>query len=735
MKKSFTILMALVITFFTVPFGGITALADGKVYDDIADGEYKIGVKAVGENSDEESAANGFLIDVATLSVTGDDITLTFDYTKDFEMDYGISWTKLENEDPIATGEDDKASYFKFQINEIKEIYNAAMNYYVPGMPGDMGDKEKGHSVNYRIVLNINDLNNLPENLEDEEAEKEEPTKAPDEREVGKLLTEDEADAVYELKYETESKATSAQLLNPVKLLEKNDKQYIQIPVNEDGADYFRSLEINGKQVIWNSITEGPYTIQFELPGNINDTLSMDMVIQAGPNVMPHSGIEINFNTDTIETIKEPEESDAPEEPEEKPQPAPEERVVGSLNTESEADAVYELEYETDSSATEAQMKNPVKLFEKENKQYIQIPVNEKGAGYFRSLKINDKQVTWNSITEGPYIIQFELPGNIEDTLFLDMVIQAGPNVMPHNNIEIQFKTDTIKTIKEPESKLDPEDLAEGVYTLDYTFLKKGEDQASSMDNFTDGPAFVKVDQDGNLFVALTLTSANMIQWFKVNNQKVTILQENTESQTRIVEFAVNNLTKRQSGNVFVEVPGMYATEHAVDLVFDVNSLEKANNSEYAENKNIEPKPETEDPTEEKPSDEKEKPEQPTTPIEQSELTPDTAYEIDYIVNHENGTSVSISNEFFVKPAILLEKDGVKYIQITITNGDLIKDLSNKYGDALLVDTKEDGSIVVQLRMNDDLADMLIDMHIIVPSGFLQGFPGYDEQHKEIGRA
>src|SRR5690625_1439168 len=310
MKKGFTILMALIITFFTVPFGGITALADEKVYDDIEDGEYKIGVKAVEETSDKESAANGFLIDEATLSVTGDVITLTFDYTKDFDMDYGISWTKLENEDPIASGEDEKASYFKFQINEIKEIYKAAMNYYVPGMPGDMGDKEKGHSVNYRIVLNTDDLNKLPVISEDEEAEKEESTKAPDEREVGKLLTEDEADGVYELEYETDSPATEAQLENPVKLLEKENKQYIQIPVNENGADYFRSLKINGKQVTWNSIEEGPYTIQFELPGNIEDTLFLDMVIQAGPNVMPHSGIEINFNTDTIKTIKEPEESE-----------------------------------------------------------------------------------------------------------------------------------------------------------------------------------------------------------------------------------------------------------------------------------------------------------------------------------------------------------------------------------------------------------------------------------------
>src|SRR5690625_4531859 len=174
----------------------------------------------------------------------------------------------------------------------------------------------------------------------------------------------------------------------------------------------------------------------------------MDMVIKACPNVMHHSGIEINFNTDTIKTIKEPEESEDEETEKEEPTKAPDEREVGKLLTESEADAVYELEYETDSPATEAQLENPVKLFEKENKQYIQIPVNERGADYFRSLKINDKQVTWNSIEEGPYIIQFELPGNIEDTLSLDMVIQAGPNVMPHNDIKVQFKTETIKTIK-----------------------------------------------------------------------------------------------------------------------------------------------------------------------------------------------------------------------------------------------------------------------------------------------
>src|SRR5699024_6069895 len=131
------------------------------------------------------------------------------------------------------------------------------------------------------------------------------------------------------------------------------------------------------------------------------------------------------------------------------------------------------------------------------------------------------------------------------------------------------------------ETELDAKNLVEGVYSLDYTFLKKGEDAASSMDGFTDGPAYVKVDEDGNQFVALTLTSADMIQWFKVNDEYATVLQE--DKNTRVVEFKVDNLTEKQDGNVYVEVPNMYSTEHEVDLVFDTNSLQTAKDSDYPE--------------------------------------------------------------------------------------------------------------------------------------------------------
>src|SRR5699024_9778213 len=138
------------------------------------------------------------------------------------------------------------------------------------------------------------------------------------------------------------------------------------------------------------------------------------------------------------------------------------------------------------------------------------------------------------------------------------------------------------------DSEIDPENLNEGVYKLDYTFLEKGKDSASTMDNFTEGPAYVKVDKAGHQFVAVTFTSASMIQWFKVNGQDVTNLQEDEANDTKVVEFKVNNLTEKQAGNVFVEVPGMYSTEHEVDLEFVVDSLETLEASNYPENENLE---------------------------------------------------------------------------------------------------------------------------------------------------
>src|SRR5699024_7928674 len=110
---------------------------------------------------------------------------------------------------------------------------------------------------------------------------------------------------------------------------------------------------------------------------------------------------------------------------------------------------------------------------------------------------------------------------------------------------------------------------------------------------------------------------------------------------------------------------------------------------------------------------------------EPDEQTPDELEEIDYVIMHENGKEESTANDFFVKPGHLFEKDGETYVQLTITNGDMVKGLSSEHGDVVIVKENNDGSIVVQLKVNDDLSDTLLEMRIVVPGL-------YDQEHKAI---
>src|SRR5699024_979914 len=156
------------------------------------------------------------------------------------------------------------------------------------------------------------------------------PEPAKDERKTGTLLTEAEADAVYKVNFDSDSNATKGQLENPTKILEKDGKQYVQIGVSDRGAPLFRSLQFNGTEVTWNSITEGPYTIQFALPNGVDSKIDVSMVIQAGPNVMPHDNIDLWFDKDSLEVVEESEAEGEPE-GEPTPEPAEDERKTGTL--------------------------------------------------------------------------------------------------------------------------------------------------------------------------------------------------------------------------------------------------------------------------------------------------------------------------------------------------------------------------------------------------------------------
>src|SRR5690625_4179622 len=139
MKKGFTILMALVITFFTVPFGGITALAGGEVYDDIAEGEHDIIAKALHADKDEPSGAAGFINEKAKLFVQDGvvDLTITVPHNEMAE----IEGLQIEGKEPVKKGED-----WTYQLDALKIELDAQVQYVVPMMGLE-------HDVSFRFLL------------------------------------------------------------------------------------------------------------------------------------------------------------------------------------------------------------------------------------------------------------------------------------------------------------------------------------------------------------------------------------------------------------------------------------------------------------------------------------------------------------------------------------------------------------------------------------------------------
>src|SRR5699024_9059591 len=85
-------------------------------------------------------------------------------------------------------------------------------------------------------------------------------------------------------------------------------------------------------------------------------------------------------------------------------------------------------------------------------------------------------------------------------------------------------------------------------------------------------------------------------------------------------------------------------------------------------------------------------------------------------VKHGSEDEASAADSFFKKPAYLLYKNDEKYIQLTVTNSDMIDSLSTANGDVVIVEENKDGSMVIQFKVDGDLSEAIfLDMHITVP--------------------
>lgn len=95
----------------------------------------------------------------------------------------------------------------------------------------------------------------------------------------------------------------------------------------------------------------------------------------------------------------------------------------------------------------------------------------------------------------------------------------------------------------------------------------------------------------------------------------------------------------------------------------------------------------------------------------------DGKYSLPYQVNKSGSTSASISNDYFIKPATLVKKDGVMYVQLTINKSSQFVQFESDSGGNKVVATDEaNDRRTVQFNVTDLSKPQTVRVRIEIPA-------------------
>ncbi|WP_239724099.1 NEAT domain-containing protein [Mammaliicoccus sp. R-M62] len=257
--------------------------------------------------------------------------------------------------------------------------------------------------------------------------------------------------------------------------------------------------------------------------------------------------------------------------------------------------------------------------------------------------------------------------------------------------------------------------------TLGYNVYKEGSSEISYMDQYMVKPAQV-LHENGKTYLQLTLKNASYWKSFDLydGNKKLNVqtVSEDKSTDTKVIKFEAKPGTKSLTSKVHIVVSAIgYDNKYTTEIKFD-SAVPKPDGSK-AEDSN-----ETDNPTT-KPSESNT-----GTSMEQSHQKSDTTKKPkaesgqitrDYKVYKEKSNEISYMDQYMVKPARIVEKDGKRYVEITLKSASYWKsfDLYDN-GKRINVETvSEDKSAdtkVIRFIEPNNLKELTSKVHIIVPA-------------------
>ncbi|MEB8760070.1 NEAT domain-containing protein, partial [Bacillus cereus] len=247
---------------------------------------------------------------------------------------------------------------------------------------------------------------------------------------------------------------------------------------------------------------------------------------------------------------------------------------------------------------------------------------------------------------------------------------------------------------QKPDQKPDPDQqpnsntITDGAYSIPFKVLKDQTDEESKMNSYMVNPGVLKVE-NGKKKAIVTLKSSSLIKNFQTEKDgafvDAKVVSEDKEKDTRVVEFEVNDLSKKLNTKVFIEMASRnYKQMHDVQLLFEQDKLEQI--------KNEEKQPEVEKPDENKKPD--------------AETIKDGEYSINFKALKDQTDEISMMNTYTKSPGVLKVKDGKKYVSFTLTNSSWITkfefEKNSSFVDANVIsEDKKTDTRVVEVEVPD----------------------------------
>ncbi|HBL6183533.1 TPA: hemin/hemoglobin-binding protein Hbp2, partial [Listeria monocytogenes] len=357
--------------------------------------------------------------------------------------------------------------------------------------------------------------------------------------------------------------------------------------------------------------------------------------------------------------------------------------------------------------------------------------------------RYEDVQTVSTDAAKDTRVEKFKL-SSLDDVIFSYMHIKVDAISYDHwYQVDLTIDPSTFKVISEP-AVTTPVTLSDGIYTIPFVAKKANDDSNSSMQNYFNNPAWLKV-KNGKKMVAMTVNDNKTVTALKTTLagtlQDVKVVSEDKDANTRIVEFEVEDLNQPLAAHVNYEAPfngSVYKGQADFRYVFDTAKATAA--SSYPGSDETPPvvNPGETSPPVTKPDPGTTNPPvttPPTTPskpavVDPKNLLNNHTYSIDFDVFKDGTTETSMMESYVMKPALIKVENNQPYVYLTLTNSSWIKTFQYKVNGVWKDMEVVSGDInkntrTVKYPVKDGTANTDVKTHVLI-----EDMPGFSYDHE-----